>query len=435
MAKRKPVLKPKPPNILQMMADAKNRKLQVSPTGPAGLDWFFEFHFKDSFNQLPEWYRDPAHLNLLLERVAALPWFPEFDVMGLDHKYGEAFEGLADLRDALTADPADLVPLALEARIAILKESNNALSDERAHQLATDMKWIGKGFNRAITLARGGPRAAQWTDEAELDLELRVAPGLVEIRMEFAEEALRRHRRAAIDEMLALIFTLNSAWQPHAQLAHGLAFPRPDSIHYRRVRPPRLGLRATAALVDVVDPGYSAESLAIAEAKTPPDVQRIERDGLVALRWIDDPTDQTAVATACSRHEQWIVQIVETKIELGWNAQGDLGVPVWRRHPTPEPLTVFDTGRRAGYLFIDVDETGGVDEERWRTAEPVVKTKTLPSHHTLNEVCIVAQDRAAALRIAERARSAGFSRVLYRTDDGELWDPFPPGLWVEAEPE
>ena len=131
MAKRKPTPRPKPPNLLQMMADAKNRKLQAGPGGLAGLDWFFEFHFKDSFNQLPEWYRDPAHLNFLLEHVAALPWFPEFDVMGLNHNYGEAFEGLADLRDALTPDPADLVPLTLEARIAILKESNNALSDGR----------------------------------------------------------------------------------------------------------------------------------------------------------------------------------------------------------------------------------------------------------------------------------------------------------------
>lgn len=377
----------KMPSIAQTRADEENRKLQAGPsTAPLNLIWSFRITFGEPL----EWYRDHAYLDLLLDRVAALPWFSELDVLGVNSAYGEPFAGRADVRDALVCDD----------RIT-------------------------------ITLARGGPRAAQWINEADLALVLLVAPGRLEIQMSFAEEALRRHRRAAIDEMLALIFAVYPAWHPHATLNRGSALPLPDTITYRRVRPPRTGSRPTYGLVDVVDPSASAEARAIAQATPPPDIQRLERGGLVVLRWVDDPADRAAFEAACSRHEQWIVQVIETKVADAWNAQGDLNVPVFGIHPKPEPLTVFDESRQAGYLFIDVDDAGGVDEGRWQAAEQAARKKTLPNRRKLKEVAIVAQDRAAALRIANRVRSDGFSRVLYRTDDGELWDPLPPGLWIE----
>ncbi|HCU24034.1 MAG TPA: hypothetical protein DF383_03375, partial [Deltaproteobacteria bacterium] len=114
-----------------------------------------------------------------------------------------------------------------------------------------------------------------------------------------------------------------------------------------------------------------------------------------------------------------------------WNSQGDLNVPIFRTHPKPEPLSWVDPGRSAGYLFIEVSPAGEVDETLWQAAEPVAKKKRLSNHKKLQEVCLVAQDRSAAKRIAARATAAGFSRVLYRGSDGELWDPFPPGLWQE----
>jgi hypothetical protein len=63
----------------------------------------------------------------------------------------------------------------------------------------------------------------------------------------------------------------------------------------------------------------------------------------------------------------------------------------------------------------------------------IAHQKALPSRRKLTEVSVVAQDRGAALRIANRAKSDGFSKVLYRTEEDDLWDPFPPGLWVDQE--
>jgi len=376
-----------PPNILQMVADAQTRKLVANTDGrPLGLSWFFELRFDDA----NAWCRDPERFDVLLERVAALPWFPDLGVLGVDHEEGQAFEGIDQLREILT------------------------------------------GSQRVTaTLVCGAPRAALWINEAELALSLLVAAGRLEIKMLFAEQALRRHRATAIDAMLELITGAFAAWRSQAQLRSGLAFPDPGSVVYRRVRPPRTASRGIDALVDVIDPRASAQSRTLAEASLPSGVQRREQAGLVIARWVDDPSDRAAVAEACSRHEQWIVPLIETGIVAGWNAAGDLQVPLFSHDAKPEPLTIFDASRSAGYLFVEVDERGGVDDARWKAAAQIARTKALPSRRKLTEVSVVAQDRQAALRIADRAQADGFSKVLYRTGQDELWDPFPPGLWID----
>ena len=84
----------------------------------------------------------------------------------------------------------------------------------------------------------------------------------------------------------------------------------------------------------------------------------------------------------------------------------------------------------SGYLFVGVDDAGRVEDQRWQAASQVARGKRMPDRRTLVEVTVVAQDRAAALRVADRAISDGFTKVLYRGAGDELWDPFPPGLWV-----
>src|SRR4029079_3791573 len=203
----------------------------------------------------------------------------------------------------------------------------------------------------------------------------------------------------------------------------------------RRPRPPRTSARSIDAVVDIVDrdappggPPWARDALAIAAAEVPDGVERIERGPLVALRWVDDPADPTAMAEACSRHAQWLVRVVPTEIPLGWNEDGDLQVPVFGSDPRPEPLSLFDAQRGAGYLEVQVGPGGEVDTEAWKAAETVIRRKLLTSGKRVQSISLIVGDRASSLRINERARAYGFDSVLYRDKSGTLWDPFPPGF-------
>ena len=46
--------------------------------------------------------------------------------------------------------------------------------------------------------------------------------------------------------------------------------------------------------------------------------QRIERDGLVVLRMVHDPTDLPAVRRAASAHEAWIGPVIGAPIDDEW---------------------------------------------------------------------------------------------------------------------
>jgi hypothetical protein len=163
----------------------------------------------------------------------------------------------------------------------------------------------------------------------------------------------------------------------------------------------RIASRALNAIVDVFDRDcaehtepLAANSLAIIDAPVPPGVQRFEGGRLVANVWLADVTDPVAFADACSRHEQWAVPLVRWQLDPGWNGLGDLEV-------IDDPPVV---------------EISSVD--------------ALPARAKQRQVIVVGT-REEAIAVRERGVNAGFARIAYRAADGKLWDPFPPGDWIE----
>lgn len=380
------------PNIGQLIAEAQNQRARSFGTGgPHGIMWFVDIRFEDA-----HWYRERSRAASLVDALAATSWFGELEVLGRDHAIGAPFERVDAVRDAIAC-----------------------------------------GEPGTFILARGEPRMTRDTDEADTAMALDVSATSLELRVWLRARPVARYRGAVLREMVALLFALRESWQD-AVVANAFAFPHPpDVLAYRRPRPPRTAARALDAVVDVVDrdvppdgPPWARDARAIAAAPVPDGVERIERGRLIALRWADDPADPVAMADACSRHAQWLVPLVSTKIILGWNELGDLKVPLFGAHPRPEPLSLFDAQRGAAYLEIDVAPDGAVDDEAWHRAEAVARKKMLKSGAKVQEVSVIAQDRAAALRVADRARAAGFAGVLYRDESGALWDPNPPGLWT-----
>ncbi|HZJ63708.1 MAG TPA: hypothetical protein VFD36_09365 [Kofleriaceae bacterium] len=380
------------PNIGQLIADAQSRRARSFGTGgPHGIMWFIDLRFEE-----PHWYRARARMASVVDAFAATSWFGELEVLGRDHAVGARFDSLDALRDAIAC-----------------------------------------GEPGTFIVARGEPRLARDSDESETAMAFDVSPRSLEIRVWIRARPVAQYRSAVLGEIIALVLALRDAWSD-VVVANAYAFPHPpDALAYRRPRPPRTSARSIDAVVDIVDrdappdgPPWARDARAIAAADVPDGVERIERGRLVALRWIDDPADPAAMAEACSRHAQWLVGVVPTEIPLGWNADGDLQVPVFGTDARPEPLTLFDAQRGAGYLEVQVGPGGEVDSETWKVAENVIRRKILTSGKRVQSVSLVVGDRATATRINERARAHGFDAVLYRDKSGTLWDPFPPGFWA-----
>lgn len=218
-----------------------------------------------------------------------------------------------------------------------------------------------------------------------------------------------------------------------------LAFAHPTAreiYRYPRVRPPVSHLRLkTSAILELFDVSFhrgehedalGAEIEALASAPIPAGVTRRTHDGLTVTRWIDDLSDDLAVARAAGRHEQWMAGLANVRRADSYSAQGDQRVPV--RKSERAPFTFFDASKGAGYKAIMVDPTGEPDGEVWQelcaiAAAPPADLKT---------VWLIAPLRELALGLSERAKAKGFAGVLYPSGD-QLWNPRPEGWWLDEE--
>lgn len=252
-----------------------------------------------------------------------------------------------------------------------------------------------------VIFAHGEPRMTVDVHDSEAALALDFTTRMLEIRLWFGVRPVAQYKSAVLDDLIALLLALRDAW-PDTIVAMAQAFPDPvDSVRYRRTRPQRIASRAMNAVVEVIDrdapsdgPPWAREASAMADAPFPPDAERIERGRIVVLRWLDDPSDPQALADACSRHEQWLVGVVPARLAPGWNEDGD-------REVVDDPALVEVTSNAT---WAKPGSGGGGT--------------------------LLASSRSDALAMAERARAAGFARVVYRDQGGKLWDPLPPGDWV-----
>jgi len=378
------------PSLAKLRAGAQPKP--PAESGPYGIAWLVEFRFLDR-----EWYRDRGETDRVVDAFAGARWWGELQSLGRQHLAGARFTSPDEVKDAL-----------------------------------------GTGEPGVVSAGRGEPEAARWHESPDAALKLDVEPGVLTIMFQLARGSFERHADAALTDVIDGVLALADGWRGRARLAYGVGFPDPpDRIAFARARPPRTALRRLDAVVDIVDPELPPELVheaqvddarAIGTTPTPPGVQRIERGGVIALRWVGDPADRDAMARACAAHERWIAPLVHSEIRTGWNEAGDLQVVIGNRSAgKAEPFSFLDPTDRVAYLEVTVGAGGEVDEAAWAAAAAAARKGVLSNGGKLQGAAVVAQDRAAALRIAERAGAGGL-RALYR--QGELiWDPFPPGNW------
>lgn len=293
-------------------------------------------------------------------------------------------------------------------------------------------------------LGRGDRGAYQALDAAkEVDANLSVSFDLtddgVDVCLMVGAAQYRARAATLLDEVESIGVGLFSALRSHGfGLAHGFAHPMARGVYaYPMTRPPVSHFRlSTIAVLELFDRDFhqsthddalGAEVEALIAAPVPASVMRSERSGLTVMRWIGDLRDDLAVARAAGRHESWMSRSTHVRRPDRYSAQGDLRVDVAKG--TRAPFTFFDEAKRAGYKAILVHPDGTPDATVWAEVTRYLAHEA----DAIDAVWLVAPLRELALGLTARARAAGFAGVLY-PEGGHLWNPSPPGWWIDDEP-
>lgn len=361
------------------------------------IRWFSIFTFPDRADG-GRWYKGPQGIAAAIDLLAATSLWPELQVFGSDFKVGKPLiESLDTIKQRVASGPDVYV------------------------------------------FARGAPRAALYTNEAEIAIEIDLSPFQVELKIALGGGALDRLGARFLNEVTDVFVQLLNLWRGKTYLTQCAAVPfaEPEFV-YPRPRPPRVSThhRWINAIVDIVQidpvptgayPIAVAESRAIAAATPPASVVRSEQAGAVILRWTEDPRDVNDVALAIGRHEAWISGLIETEPAYGWNERGDRQVIVSNGIHQP-PFRVVNLTTGIGYFEVAAQPAGLVTVEDWAQVEALANA--LPDG--VRELALVVPTRDAALALAERARSLGINQLVY-VQDKSLWDPNPPGPWLASE--
>ncbi len=238
------------------------------------ITWVTRFALREQ-----QWFHDPAMLAELLAPLAATAWWPLLEVIG---------------------------PTAKGTPIGSVEDVGRRL-------LGAHATWL---------LASGGPANTIFTNEADVWLKIDLAPGYLGLGAGARRGALATFKERAIDDMIDVICALHQRWAGRAELQHATCAPTGE-FSYSRPTPPRVANRPLEAVVDIVDPKSSRYGKELSEATPPPGCQRLERDGLVILRMVNDPAELLAMQQAAAAHEAWIGPVIGAPIDDEWEPEDE----------------------------------------------------------------------------------------------------------------
>jgi hypothetical protein len=343
----------------------------------------------------PTWWRDPSYLRTVLQAVEKVGLWREFGYYGQEghtrHKI-DSLEGL--IRDSTTFE-------------------------KKTYSIVTqDVK----------------------TPSAQLDLDVKA--GALTIRMGFQRSFLKDHRENLLSQLIDVVCRIRDALGQRATMGPLVNVEIIGSV-YPRVRPPRFHRHFVFGTVATIicknfhaqhPLGSPEEVKKMLAASVPDDVQRVELGDLVIFRWAEDIRDEPYVTQCRSRQEQWLVRVLDPPLDSSYNAAGDHVVfPVGTVGPDAY-LTWYDAARKYGYKAVVVFPDGSVDEDLFAEMTNWIQRHRLPDGREIQVLCLITQSRAAALIIHDRAAKLEIKAVYYSDDKGQLWDPFPPGPWIESQP-
>ncbi len=276
--------------------------------------------------------------------------------------------------------------------------------------------------------------------DPSLKILLRVLPTSMSIKLIIADLTAKKHA-AQLEASLQFV-TLLKGDNGHETRIGPVVDIGPIGISVPEPRPPRnFRVLQKSSMVDCfcrtyfdkeASEGRKREVERLLNLEMPDWVERREQGDLVILRWVDRFDDEEHIRERLTRRLVWLIEHLDPPISSNYNEAGDQ-----RANPSAkaesEVLTFYDPIPRHGYKATVCQEDGSVDEELFEQIKKWLEAKETPAGEELRALHLILPSREAALRVRDRAEEAGIEHVLYMGEDGNLWDPFPPGQWLDDE--
>ena len=273
------------------------------------------------------------------------------------------------------------------------------------------------------------------------EVMLRIRPVIVEIS-QFIRGPLEAEQCHQLDRSIEFVEALHDTLEHSVLFGSTVRITPPFEVPSPRLRIPRsFEVLKSSSMVECFCQEYferEARSDARDEINTllsldlPDWVDRRETGDLVILRWVDRFDDEEHIRDRLARRLLWLVEHLDPPVSPGVTEQGDRAANPTGRTES-DSLTFYAPLVRHGYKATICREDGSVDEQLFEEMESWIEAGETGEGEELHALHLVLPSRDAALRIRERADELGIDKVLYMDNDGNLWDPFPEGDWLDEE--
>ncbi|KAB2928504.1 MAG: hypothetical protein F9K24_21905 [Leptonema illini] len=302
-------------------------------------------------------------------------------------------------------------------------------SDPKA--LATAYKWDYETYEFTRS-EKDSP-----TYEGGLTLDLGVASELVlylEIRQPYRDDA----GRGAMDLMVRTVRRLydmlgkSVSWGPSVwiEISH-FSFPRVRPMHDFGGQPANPETLITFLAENFYLPERWQNRSCVddlRQAPVPDGFIKEEFGGLTMIRLVEDLTSRTLLRERLMAFEDWLIEVLKPELGPSYNEFGDMRVPLM--NPQPAEGATF-VSFAAAFKAVVLDPDGNLDEDVIQELLSYLSQGKLPDGTKIDSVRLILPNRESAVKIHDTALARGIKTVVYATDDGQLWDPFPLGEWRE----
>jgi hypothetical protein len=245
------------------------------------------------------------------------------------------------------------------------------------------------------------------------------------------------HNEPSLRELTRMAVKLN-----HVALPLGAIGPifsiRWFNHEYPRPLPPRFDARwPPGALAYYLSEKYYSQSgaerhatfILLKDTPMPEGIIRQQFDDLLVIQAAESWEQREHLAQQLYKLELWLGKLLNLKFDQNYQANGDKRTPIWSKEIV-KPFSFYDAATRTGYKVVAENRDDELDEETWKELEEVLPLRALPDGRPVDVTRVILVEREAALSQLPKIRELGGNGVLYLGQDGDMWDPSPPGQWV-----
>jgi hypothetical protein len=336
-----------------------------------------------------EWWHDKSNLQSVFSALDEMGFWADFELFGVE------------------GNPGSLTKI-----------------EPTSNLLAKSTSWKPKSY------------VLQRRNDEELSFGFALDPGELSLTLQADLSMLGQGRDRVLDRFVGFAKSIDAAFSGKALIGPDYEILLP-ALPYPRPRPPHMSAYGSAiGIVNLYSKAYfdkndqdRANWEILSTAPLPPGATREVSGELLIVRWVKTLEDENSLARQRSAAEIWQSQNLRTRIVPGYNELGDLRVETFGLRPHP-PLTLYESVSATGFKALVRNPDGSFDRESVQEAASWIRNRMLPDGTPLSRLRFILPNRDSAVDLHDEAEFMGADALLYIDNQKRLWNPFPPGLWI-----